>query len=77
MMLTPLDVAPFQPTEKLPGHKVLTSRRCHVIGENGGVLPTQDYHADPHLAVQKSLPWWLYALIGAGMALVVMLARGW
>jgi len=78
MHLTPLNVAPFVPTEKKPGDRILTSHRCHVIADNGGIAEDTpaDYHDDPLYASQKRLPWRVLSAMGITLAATFLWAIG-
>jgi len=74
VILTPLDAAPFEPTTKRAGDRVLSLHRVQVINDHGGVEPEPISHpnAGPAMPLHQwpSLPLW--ALMGLAMGLLVV-----
>jgi len=70
MTLTPLDAAPFEPTPKQPGDRVLSLHRVLVIDERGGaevqaIDPADADQVPSHVHGWEVRTW--AALVGIGV----------
>lgn len=78
MTLAPKTTDPFQPTDKAPGHRVLSLHRVHVIDDRGGAEPVAPVAGPAPVMLRQHgralVDWGWVPLLALGLGMIAVWA---